>query len=317
MIQLHPSSANPAREDAPTFIATTTALLLAGAASAAGQTAAGIYASNKQSSAQKQAALLQASAEDKQRAYLEAKDRQDQANFERTERLNREQADRTERNNRLMYDQTAAQSREEYDRTEALNLDQYNREEQRLAPFREQDAAKNRAMAYWLNLDQQHGDTYLNRTPPLALSHKDAYGGSSGGGSGSLPSLDLSGYTGGDWDEARVAAYFKSRGVTPSASSPSYWASKWQEFGKSDPEYFLKRLATADEFAGTPLPAGGGFGTAPTPPSTPTPPTATTTTAPAPTPTPTAPRTLAAVIPSPRATRWRPTLSDWNSARTT
>lgn len=58
----------------------------------------------------------------------------------------------------------------------------------------------------------------------------------------------------GEWDAARVAAYFAWRGVTPRATSAEYWAQKWNEFGRNDPAYFLERLKNAEEF-------GGGSGT--------------------------------------------------------
>ena len=64
---------------------------------------------------------------------------------------------------------------------------------------------------------------------------------------GAPPSPQLAG-TG--WDANRVRAYFASRGVTPAATSPDYWAGKWQEWGKNDPEYFQRRLSQADEFRG-------------------------------------------------------------------
>lgn len=59
----------------------------------------------------------------------------------------------------------------------------------------------------------------------------------------------------GPWDAPRIAAYFKSRGVTPSPGSIDYWTQKWNEFGQKDPAYFLQRLSQADEFGG-----GGGMG---------------------------------------------------------
>ena len=59
-----------------------------------------------------------------------------------------------------------------------------------------------------------------------------------------------------DWSNpATVTAYFQSRGVTPSGTSPSYWAQKWNEWGKTDPAYFFQRLQNAEEFGGAP---GGG-----------------------------------------------------------
>lgn len=53
----------------------------------------------------------------------------------------------------------------------------------------------------------------------------------------------------------QVAAYYKARGVTPNPTSVDYWASKWNEFGAQDPEYFNRRLSQADEFGGGGAPA--------------------------------------------------------------
>lgn len=53
-----------------------------------------------------------------------------------------------------------------------------------------------------------------------------------------------------NWDANRVTQYFQSRGVAPFATSPAYWAQKWNEWGKNDPAYFEQRLAQADEFTG-------------------------------------------------------------------
>lgn len=53
-----------------------------------------------------------------------------------------------------------------------------------------------------------------------------------------------------NWDADAVRKYFSSRGVTPFATSPDYWAAKWNEWGKNDPAYFKSRLAQADEFTG-------------------------------------------------------------------
>ena len=78
-----------------------------------------------------------------------------------------------------------------------------------------------------------------------------ASGGTSGAGAGTGGSG-----TGGEdwktgaWDADRVRRYFQSRGVTPNASSPDYWAQKWKEFGERDPEYFLRYLSNAEEFSG-------------------------------------------------------------------
>jgi len=47
-----------------------------------------------------------------------------------------------------------------------------------------------------------------------------------------------------------IRSYFQSRGVTPRATSPDYWAGKWQEFGQRDPEYFKRFLSNAEEFTG-------------------------------------------------------------------
>jgi hypothetical protein len=63
---------------------------------------------------------------------------------------------------------------------------------------------------------------------------------------------------------SQVAAYYKARGVTPNPTSVDYWASKWNEFGAKDPEYFNRRLSQADEF-------GGGGGAAPAPAAADTP----------------------------------------------
>lgn len=49
-----------------------------------------------------------------------------------------------------------------------------------------------------------------------------------------------------------VRSYFASRGVTPYASSPDYWAQKWHEFGQRDPEYYQRFLSNAEEFTGGP-----------------------------------------------------------------
>jgi hypothetical protein len=194
----------------------------------------GIYAAKKQSGAQQQAATLQASAEDAQRKYLENKDRQDQINFERTQQLNRDQADRAERNQRYEFDTTNAMNRQQYDETEALNLDQYNREQTQQAPFYEQSAAKNRAMAYWLNLDQQHGATYIDRIPPPALSHAQAFGGGSGGGGSQgvpiTPAITQ-----------KILDNYKALGLTPTGagSGPTdsaYFAQQYAATGGSTPD---------------------------------------------------------------------------------
>ena len=76
---------------------------------------------------------------------------------------------------------------------------------------------------------------------PLPTTTRDNYAG------GAPPSPQLA-ETG--WDANRVRQYFASRGVTPAATSPDYWAGKWQEWGKNDPAYFEKRLAAADEIIG-------------------------------------------------------------------
>lgn len=57
-------------------------------------------------------------------------------------------------------------------------------------------------------------------------------------------------WTTGAWDPSRVSAYYQSRHVTPRATSPGYWAGKWQEWGQKDPAYFLQRLSQAEEFGG-------------------------------------------------------------------
>jgi len=69
------------------------------------------------------------------------------------------------------------------------------------------------------------------------------------GATGAPASAGLPNIQGGDV-AAQVADYFKSRGVTPNASTPQYWAQKWQEFGARDPQYFNMRLSQADEFGG-------------------------------------------------------------------
>jgi hypothetical protein len=54
-----------------------------------------------------------------------------------------------------------------------------------------------------------------------------------------------------DWSNpATVSAYYQSRGVTPAATSPDYWAGKYNEFGRNDPNYFMKFLSNAEEFTG-------------------------------------------------------------------
>lgn len=52
----------------------------------------------------------------------------------------------------------------------------------------------------------------------------------------------------GPWDANKVSSYFASRGVAPNSTSPDYWAGKWNEWGSKDPNYFMQRLSTADEF---------------------------------------------------------------------
>lgn len=77
----------------------------------------------------------------------------------------------------------------------------------------------------------------------------------------------------GDWDAARVSSYFASRGVTPNGTSPDYWATQWNSWGKSDPNYFLQRLSQAEEFGGGSGGGGGGGATTPAAGSTATAPT--------------------------------------------
>lgn len=71
----------------------------------------------------------------------------------------------------------------------------------------------------------------------------------------------------GPWDATKVKSYFDSRGVAANSSSPDYWAGKWNEWGSKDPDYFMSRLSTADEFnpggqpsGGPPPMSAGGFG---------------------------------------------------------
>ncbi len=62
--------------------------------------------------------------------------------------------------------------------------------------------------------------------------------------------------------------YIRSHGATPNPTSGDYWASKWNEWGKNDPNYYMQRLAAADEIIGGPqnspfresAPSGGGGG---------------------------------------------------------
>lgn len=55
-------------------------------------------------------------------------------------------------------------------------------------------------------------------------------------------------YQGGNWDANRVSNYFRDvLHVAPNSTSPDYWAQKWNEWGKNDPNYFMMRLNHADE----------------------------------------------------------------------
>lgn len=88
---------------------------------------------------------------------------------------------------------------------------------------------------------------------------------------GAGPNQGAENWSQGSWDADRVRRYFASRGITPNASSPDYWAARWQEWGQRDPAYFLQRLAAADEIIGGPQNSpwatgsgGGNLGVSPT-----------------------------------------------------
>ena len=95
--------------------------------------------------------------------------------------------------------------------------------------------------------------TYHQPTGPTYPTHGGQIPGQPGARSGinprpSMPQPQQGGYDFSTPDGVR--AYFQSRGVTPYDSSPDYWARKWQEFGRNDPEYYQRFLSNAEEFTG-------------------------------------------------------------------
>jgi hypothetical protein len=110
---------------------------------------------------------------------------------------------------------------------------------------------------------QEGGGTFRNpqgpmmpRTDPPIPTHDGPYQkpGDPGARSGINPKPSMPQPAGGfDYSNPDgIRSYFQSRGVTPYASSPDYWAQKWQEFGQGDPEYFQRYLSNAEEFTGGP-----------------------------------------------------------------
>jgi hypothetical protein len=88
---------------------------------------------------------------------------------------------------------------------------------------------------------------------PTVPTHQTAY--QMPGQPGARGGINPGGMPQGGFDFSRpegVSAYFQSRGVTPYASSPDYWAQKWQEFGQRDPEYFQRYRSNAEVFTGGP-----------------------------------------------------------------
>lgn len=99
------------------------------------------------------------------------------------------------------------------------------------------------------------GPTYSYRDPPVTEAHPYDVPGTPGSRNSGINPNPTMPQPQNDFDFSTpqgVSAYFASRGVTPRATSPDYWAQKWQEFGQRDPEYYKRFLSNAEEFTGGP-----------------------------------------------------------------
>jgi hypothetical protein len=231
-------------------VATGTAIALAvGASATAG---AGIYAANRQAGSAHEAVTAQTDASNKA-AQLQSQSAADQLAYTK---------------------QQAEQARLDADVTQHANYDQWR------AGQVYQNATSAARTGAINALGSQYGvaarDSPVMAIPDyrsiLTASGATAPGSTPAAGSGGAPAPGAA--TGQPAVSAaqgpiapQVAAYFKARGVTPNPSSVDYWASKWNEFGARDPQYFNSRLAQADEFGGgAPAAAPATVGAAMQPP---------------------------------------------------
>lgn len=68
-----------------------------------------------------------------------------------------------------------------------------------------------------------------------------------------------------------LSAYYASRCVVPYPTSIEYWVTQWHNWGHTDPEYFWRRVAVADEFTVQPPPPPCPVVLPPPPPPSPLP----------------------------------------------
>lgn len=218
MIQFDPTPTNPSADRADAFVATGTALLLAGLAGAGVSAGTNIYAANKSSNAAQQAAALQTTASDKQLDYLKSKDAQDQANWEATQAENRRQVDIANQ----------------------LGLDQYNAREDRLAPYRgigsnATTTLNNLIGGSALPTSGQH--LTLNSLPTSSISAPppSSPSGPSGPASGSSngTAADLKALIDSGIDPQQAAQQFNAKYGRTTGNEAAYYAPSGQTSGKA------------------------------------------------------------------------------------
>jgi len=126
------SDENPSREVDDCFVATGTALLIAGLVSAGTTTAVGLYGQHQAGQANDKALDLSTQANREQLDYLKTKEAQDQANF----------------------DKTFDENRRQWQSTQDQNYDIWRTREEQFDPYRRSSLSANNTLADLIGLDR-------------------------------------------------------------------------------------------------------------------------------------------------------------------